>query len=375
MRQPRLAQLDLHQREQRLDHLRHVTGNTDVRGLDLVQLGRIDVHMDDLGPRAELGRLADGPVIESRADADQQIGLFEHIVGVARAVHAEHADGQRMVDRHGAQRHQRHRGRQPALLGQRHRQMRGAGVDHAAAKIKHRPLGRVDHLGGLFDGRQIQRRQRIRHGHRRIVFEAHHLALHVLRHIDQHRAGAAGHGDAEGFGNHLEQIIGVTHQEVMLGQRDGHPVGVHFLEGVGADHAQRHLTGNGHHGDRVELGVSNGGDQVGRARAGRGEAHLGLARDAGHALRHEAAALLVTGQHMVNGVALAKGIVKRQDRAARDAAHGLNALSLKEAQDQFGASHLHHVSLLVSIRVKTGGRKTKPPPASRRRGFRIYVSG
>jgi hypothetical protein len=88
--------------------------------LDLVQLGAVDVDVDDLGVRAELGGLADGAVVEAGADADQQVGLFEHVVGVAGAVHAQHADGQRVVHGHRAEGHQGHGGRQRGLLGQGH---------------------------------------------------------------------------------------------------------------------------------------------------------------------------------------------------------------------------------------------------------------
>ena len=68
--------------------------------------------------RAEGGDLAGGAVVEAGADGDQQVAFVERQVGVARAVHAEHAQRQRVIDRHRAERHQGHHGRQTGLFGQ-----------------------------------------------------------------------------------------------------------------------------------------------------------------------------------------------------------------------------------------------------------------
>jgi hypothetical protein len=95
-----------------------------MRGLDLVEFGRIDVDVDDLCLRAETGHLARRPVVEAGANGDQQVALVEREVGAARPVHAEHAERQRVIDRHRAERHQGHDRRQAGLFGEEHGQFR-----------------------------------------------------------------------------------------------------------------------------------------------------------------------------------------------------------------------------------------------------------
>ena len=60
--------------------------------LDLVQLGAVDINVDDLCIGAELCGTTDRTIIEARAHADQEVRLFECEVGVARTVHAKHAE-------------------------------------------------------------------------------------------------------------------------------------------------------------------------------------------------------------------------------------------------------------------------------------------
>ena len=102
----------------------------------------------------------------------------------------------------------------------------------------------------------------------------------------------------EGARYDLQQLLGAVDEEVVLADRAGDARGVHFLKGVGADQGARHLPGDRHHGYRVQLGIRNGGHEVGRAGAGRGHADCGLARRACPALGDKARALFVAREHM-----------------------------------------------------------------------------
>ena len=61
--------------------------------LDLVDLRRVDVDVDDLAVLGELADLARHAVVEADAEGQQQVGFVDGIVGVNGAVHAEHVAG------------------------------------------------------------------------------------------------------------------------------------------------------------------------------------------------------------------------------------------------------------------------------------------
>ena len=117
----------------------------------------------------------------------------------------------------------------------------------------------------------------------------------------------------------------------MLGDRHRDAVDIHLLEGIGADHRQRHLAGDDDHRNRVQGGIGDRGDKVGRARAAGCDAHLRHTGHARHALSHEARALLMARQHMANQLAARKGVVKRQDGATGNTGNGTHALAFEEA--------------------------------------------
>jgi hypothetical protein len=88
--------------------------------------------------RAELVELAGHAVVEARAHAHHQVGLVHGLVGLQRAVHAQHADELRVRRRERAQPHQRERARrvQQVASPRRPRTPRGR-VDQPAAAVDH----------------------------------------------------------------------------------------------------------------------------------------------------------------------------------------------------------------------------------------------
>ena len=328
----------LHQGQQGLQHLGRVAGDTHVGSLDLVQLGRVDVDVDDARPRAELGHLARGPVVEAGPHGDQQVALVQGQVGGAGPVHAQHAQGKPVIHGHGAQGHEGHHRGQLSLLRQLHGQGRGAPGHHPAAQVEDGLLGPVDQVGSSLQQRLGGRRRGLPGPGRGPVGDADAFGLDILGHIHQHRPGAAGSGDFKGPGQHFQELGGGADQEVVLGDGQGQAVGIHLLESVGADQGLGHLAGDGHQGDGIQLGISDGREQVGGAGPRGGDAHGRLSRDPGHALGHEAGALLVPGQHVVDAGGAGQGVVEGQDGAARDAGHGTDALAFQQAHDDLGAA-------------------------------------
>ena len=95
-----------------------VADDRHVRPADLAQLGRIDVDVDDLGVRGEIGDPAGHPVVEAGAQGDQQVRLLHGGDGGVVAVHARHAEAERMVVGERTACHQRGHDRHVDLLGQ-----------------------------------------------------------------------------------------------------------------------------------------------------------------------------------------------------------------------------------------------------------------
>ena len=119
----------------------------------------------------------------------------------------------------------------------------------------------------------------------------------------------------------------------------------------------------GHHRDRVHVGVGDRRDQVGGAGAAGGHADADLAGGHGVPLRRVAGALLVADED-VPDLRVEEGVVRREDRATRDAEDVLRAGALERLDqalrtgDRLGTcgSLLGHL-LIISVAV----RPTKNP--------------
>ena len=202
----------------------------------------------------------------------------------------------------------------------------------AAAEVENRFRGGIDHRCRTSDQFAVRRRHHIRTTGGGPFVDVDKLILNVLGNIDQDRSGAARRGDAEGTRNDRQQIVGRPDQEVVLGDRNTQTIGVDFLKSVGADHRLRYLAGDCHQRNRIEFGIGDGRQQVGGARPRRCHAYRWHAGGARHPLRHEAAALFVPSQHMVD-LRLRERVINWQNRAAGNAGNGANALAFKQADD------------------------------------------
>ena len=137
----------------------------------------------------------------------------------------------------------------------------GVAADDAAAGVDHRPLGALDRrrhlrdllgLGlALFDviARQV---------HRRVVVGHDLRLLHVLRHVDQHRARPARRGDVKRLAHDAGHVVDVGHQIMVLGDAAADFDDRRFLKGIGADHGGPDLAGDGDQRNAVQLGVGDG---------------------------------------------------------------------------------------------------------------------
>ena len=83
--------------EQCGEHFCGVADDGDVDGPDFADFGGINVSVDDLGVGGEGFGLAGDPVVKASADGDEQIRSLHATHGGDRAMHARHAQVQRVV--------------------------------------------------------------------------------------------------------------------------------------------------------------------------------------------------------------------------------------------------------------------------------------
>src|SRR3989338_10715401 len=106
----------LHERGDGRKEFLRISVNGDLGLDDLVELRRIDVHMNDLGMRKVPRHLARHAVVEAHAYREHYVGLIGELVGRVIAVHAEHAHVERVVRRHRGKPQERRSGGYAAFL-------------------------------------------------------------------------------------------------------------------------------------------------------------------------------------------------------------------------------------------------------------------
>ena len=122
----------------------HVAQVADQRHVDLdvlVDLGRIDLDVDLLRVGRVGGEVAGDAVVEAHAEGDQQVGLLDRVVDPRLAVHAHHAEVERMRRREAAEAEQRAARRESARARRSASTCcLGARLHDAVAGEDHRPL-------------------------------------------------------------------------------------------------------------------------------------------------------------------------------------------------------------------------------------------
>ncbi|MPM79979.1 hypothetical protein SDC9_127022 [bioreactor metagenome] len=131
-------------------------------------------------------------------------------------------------------------------------------------------------------------------------------------------------GRLDGFGN----VLGALDEEVVLGDRHRDAADIGFLEAVGSDERGIDLSGDRDHRHRVQVGIGQWGDQVGRTRAGGRDTDPDPSGGDGVALGGVPGALFVADQDVANG-RIEKRIVCRQDCPARNAEGYFHAATLQ----------------------------------------------
>jgi len=317
---------------QRVEQLARIADEGQVGLHHLVDGGRVDVEMDDARLRREAVEPAGHAVVETRADADDQVRMMEREVGLQRAVHAGHAEPFVARSRECAEAHQRERaGRlaQPhdvgkALTGGR------ASVDQAAAAVEHGPPRFGDPLCGAGHAAQVAGarlhqqapvalQRRLRRG----------LLLQVLRKIQQHRPRSAAARHLVGVAHQGLNLAGIADLRIPLRHRAADAERITLLEGVGADRGAGHLAADAEDGDRIRQRVEQARRRVAHARPRGHQHHAHATRAARIALRCMDSRLLMAHKDVANAplavIFAVQRVVDRQHGAARIAEDGVHA--------------------------------------------------
>src|SRR5262245_55291500 len=175
--------------------------NGQMSGLVLVDFRRIDFDVDDFSVFGELGDLSGDAIVEADAERQKQVGLVNGVVGVYRAVHAEHLQAENMLARKATQTQQRQDHRYSGSFGERRQVSRCARGNSSSAGIDHRPFALADGVQDRFElaARGTTVRTVARKIHRWIVIRYDLPGLNVLRQVDNHRPWSAGPRDVKRF--------------------------------------------------------------------------------------------------------------------------------------------------------------------------------
>ena len=176
-------------------------------------------------------------------------------------------------------------------------------ADDAAAAINHRAFGLFNEAHDFIQ-REIVRAQVGLMVAAQAFFDLferrpHRLGfglLDVFGHVNYHRAGPAGLREVKRLLHDARNVVHVRDEVAVLHNGQGYADDVGFLKRAAADHVLVDLAGDGNERAGIEVGIGDGGDEIGGAGAAGAHAHAGLAGGAGVTFRRKTAALLVPRQ-------------------------------------------------------------------------------
>ena len=282
--------------------------------------------MDDLRKLRKLLAVARHAVVKAHAERNDEVGVVHRHGGSVVAVHALHTEETRVVGRNAGKAHQGATDRRVNLLGERQHFFLCFRRDETAAEVNERTLRGIDERRGFFDAHVLCRVAFFGlYGCLRLVVAD--RCLHVLRHIDEHRARSAGLRKRKRLADGVRQILHGADEVVVLRNGQRHARNVDLLEAVRADLCRRHVAANRDKRDGIEVRRRNAGHKVRCARAGGGHHHAHLAGCSRVAVRRVGSALLVRRQHVANFILIfIKTVINVQDLPARITENGVAAL-------------------------------------------------
>src|SRR6266849_1806602 len=321
--------------QQLVQNFPKIADQCDIHFHVLVDFGGIDFNMNLLGVGCVGLEIAGHAIVEAHAEGQQQVGFLNRLIHPSLAVHAHHAEIQRMRRRECAQSEQRERHQNSGAFRKIANLTHSAGNNDAVPGENHRPLGVLDQVQGLLiflgSGRQVgtvSRQLRFRC----FPIELARSLLRIFRDVHQHRPGTSGARHIKGFADGTRDLAGMGHEIVVLGDGKRDAGDVRFLKSVGADQLATDLSRDAHDGRGVEHGRGDARDHVRSARTGGRNRNAYVSADARVAVGHVGCALLVTHQHVMD-LAVLQRVVGGKNRAARISEDVLHAFPLETFPD------------------------------------------
>ena len=188
--EPRRSIAPRNPRQQLLQHLGQIAHQRNIHLDVLVDLRGIDFDMNLLRLQRVGARRPNHAIVKAHAARDQKIGFLDRMIHPRLAVHAHHAQVQRMRSREAAQPQQRQRHWNLRPLCQRLQLLHRAGLHHAVSRKNHRPLRIANQIHRILQAAlfHAQHRMRpIRRRLRRVKIEQRCRLLRILRNVNQHR--------------------------------------------------------------------------------------------------------------------------------------------------------------------------------------------
>ena len=263
---------------------------------------------------------------------------------------------QRMVLRKTRDAQQRGDDRNLRLLGEFSKFVERARDDYAVTGKEHRALGCIDEVDcGIDLGVRCRRRNFVAGQlYLAVALEVvRTLFLHdIFGDVDEDRARSTCASDMERFMDRWSNVFDAGDQIVVFGDGERRTGDVGFLESVSSDRGASDLPGDSHDWDRIHHRGGQTSDQVCGTWSGGGDRNADLAGCACVTIGSVSGALLVSYKHVTQLRIPAEHSVERQNRAAGEAKHDVDALVQQRFADYVAACQFFaHVTSCIYKRT------------------------
>ena len=323
-------------RRERFHDEARVPDDADVAAAVLAQLLAVEVDVDELGGRVDVGAapVADAEV-ERRAEDHDHVGALERVLaGLEEPVRIGGVEAAARLPVHV---HRHPEGAHELGIG-----LAPPRPEELAAHEADGSLGAAQQLEGLLDEARIGPHARLGAivGRHHDVVVVHRVEEEVERHLQEHRARHVGGGDAERGRDVLAEAARARHRHGPLGDRPHQVDVVHVLQPAHVLEQARSLTADDDHGDVGAPGGRDAGDRIGQAGARGDDGDAGLPGDAAPAVRGVGRRLLVA--HVDHADALVQAaVVDRHHVSAAEREDVGHALLLERARDDPSSVYRH----------------------------------